>query len=89
MSPCRAVSATGVSIDINIMATILDKPFQQSMIFTFSYVVVLLFLGQFSKMEILMDLHATRSPESENHTLLEKMFLKKHVHTYFFQVILT
>ena len=39
-------------------------------IFTFSYPYIVekvLFLNQIFKMEILMDLHVLRSPESENH----------------------
>ena len=38
-------------------------------IFTFSYLLTekVLFSGQISEMEILMELHVLRSPESENH----------------------
>ena len=42
---------------------------KKAKLFTFSYLSVekLLYLGQIFEMEILMDLHVLRSPESENH----------------------
>ena len=45
-----------------------DSPLDSSSFFTFSYLKVekVLFLGQIFEMEILMDLHVLRSPESEN-----------------------